>query len=266
MTLAVSLRVPDGIVVAADSLSTAQSSVQIATQTQVKCPECGKVIGDKLKLPSVVFPFSASSYTQKLFCLEERFAVASIGQGVINGRSTYYHLKSLEEQLQGQPATLQQVRDQLIQYMEAQLLQENPKYREEAPENWRPVGFHINGYETNEDGEHEAVTYEVYLGRQNIIRRLDAIGCTVGGDTKVVQKLWEIGKKDPRLSFNYHLFSLQDAIDHCTFLIETTSKYQRFGNQVQTVGGEVDVALVTPFRGFQWIQLKALRRTLEGAQ
>ena len=142
-------------------------------------------------------------------------------------------------------------------------MQEYPQYRAEAPENWLPLGFHIDGYELEDDGSPIGVTYEVYVGRENVVRRHDTIGCTVAGEMKVVQKLWAIGKEDPRLQFKYGFLSLQDAVDLGGFLIETTSTFQRFANEVQTVGGEVDVALVTPFSGFQWIRRKALMALLE---
>ena len=68
MSLIVSLRVPDGIVVAADSLSTALNVMQVATKgIKAKCPKCGENIREKeLKLPPIPIPFSASSYTQNL--------------------------------------------------------------------------------------------------------------------------------------------------------------------------------------------------------
>ena len=113
-------------------------------------------------------------------------------------------------------------------------------------------------------GAHIAVEGMVdHIGRKNIKRRRATIGCTIAGDLKVVQKLWEIGKEDQRLKFKYPLFSLQDAIDLSEFLITATGTFQRFANEVPTVGGEVDIALVTPFEGFQWIKRKKLMKTLE---
>ena len=43
MSLVVSLRVPDGIVIAADSLSTAQNTLEfIAEGIEIECPNCKK--------------------------------------------------------------------------------------------------------------------------------------------------------------------------------------------------------------------------------
>ena len=53
--------------------------------------------------------------------------------------------------------------------------------------------------------------------------------------------------------------TLQDAIDYAIFLIRTTIDYQRFATMVPTVGGDIDVAIITHHGGFQWIQEKKYR-------
>lgn len=263
MSLVISLRVPDGIVAAADSLSTAQSVLELVTgDVKLECPHCKReVSAQQLKLPRLTIPFSASSYTQKLFSLYDTFAIGYSGQGVINNRSFSYHVRQFELQNK-EPGNLVETRDKLVAYLEAELEFQFSKYKEKAPKNWRPIGFHINGFEEN-NRKPIGTTYEVFIGRENLIRKRDMLGCTIGGDTKVVKKLWEIGKQDPRLQFKYGLFSLQDAIDLSEFLISATNTFQRFANEVQTVGGEIDIALLTPFDGFQWIKRKRLMQTLE---
>lgn len=255
MSLVVSLRVPDGIVVCADSLSTARTNVQMVLEDlQIKCPECGSSIEkDRLKLPAVPIPFSASSFTQKLVPLFEQYSIASCGLGIIYGRSAMYHLRLLEMEHQENIPKLEELTDKLVSYFESQLESQFPGYKEKAPEDWFPIGFHLNGYE-----DQHPRTYEIFVGKKSIIRKHELIGCTIGGDMTVVQKLWEIGKKDSGLQFKYGLLSLQDAVDLGTYLIETTSSFQRFANVVPTVGGAVDVALVTPFDGFRWISEKSL--------
>ena len=263
MSLIVSLRVPDGIVIAADSLATSQNLFEfVAQNVEIECPHCKKkVSGPELRLPPIPIPFSASSYTQKLFSLYDKFAIGSLGQGIVNSRSIYYHIKQFEQSKEN-PGDLDEVRRRLIDYLEKELVAQYPKYKEEAPKEWRPIGLHVNGYE-KVDGKQIGVTWEVFIGRKNIERKRDIIGCTIGGDMKVVQKLWDIGKEDPRLQFKYPLFSLQDAVDLSEFLIDATSTFQRFANEVPTVGGEIDIALLTPFHGFQWLKRKKLMEILE---
>jgi len=262
VSLVVSLRVPDGIVVAADSLTTSQNLIEfVARDINLECANCKETIrGQEIELPPIPIPFSASSYTQKLLPIHKRYAISAFGKGVLNNKSMYYHVKQFER-LAGRDALVETF-NCFIRYLEAELLLEYPQYREEAPADWHPIGFHINGFE-NDSQKLAGVTYELFIGRDNIIQRRDNIGCTIGGEMKVVHKLWELAKEDKRVQFKYGLLSLQDAIDLSIFFINTTSTFQRFTNEVQTVGGEIDIALLTPFHGFQWIKRKKLMEILE---
>lgn len=59
--------------------------------------------------------------------------------------------------------------------------------------------------------------------------------------------------------------TLQDAIDFCTLMIETTSAIQRFSDGIKAnpgdlpgVGGLVEVLTITPEEGFKWIRKKKI--------
>ncbi|MEA1939682.1 MAG: hypothetical protein U9N03_03350 [Candidatus Caldatribacteriota bacterium] len=65
--------------------------------------------------------------------------------------------------------------------------------------------------------------------------------------------------------------TLQDAIDFCTLMIQTTSAIQRFSDGIIAnpgdmpgVGGPVDVAIITLNKGFSWISKKKL--TVQGKE
>jgi len=60
--------------------------------------------------------------------------------------------------------------------------------------------------------------------------------------------------------------TIQDAVDFCTLMIQTTSAIQRFSDGINAdlgdmpgVGGPIDVAVITPDQGFVWISKKKLR-------
>jgi hypothetical protein len=60
--------------------------------------------------------------------------------------------------------------------------------------------------------------------------------------------------------------TLQDAIDFCTLMIQTTSAIQRFSDGIGVdpgdmpgVGGPIDVAVITPDKGFVWVSKKKLK-------
>jgi len=67
-------------------------------------------------------------------------------------------------------------------------------------------------------------------------------------------------------SIQWGTMTLQDAVDFCTLMIQTTSAIQRFSDGIAAdlgdipgVGGPVDVAIITPDKGFIWISKKKLK-------
>ena len=70
---------------------------------------------------------------------------------------------------------------------------------------------------------------------------------------------------------NWARITLQDAIDFCVLATRTTENIQRFSDGtflapsgITGVGGEIDVAVITPEKGFTWLKKKRLRA--EGAE
>ncbi len=65
--------------------------------------------------------------------------------------------------------------------------------------------------------------------------------------------------------------TLQDAIDFCVLMTRTTESIQRFSDGtylspggIPGVGGEIDIAIITPEKGFLWLKKKSLKS--EGAE
>jgi len=78
----------------------------------------------------------------------------------------------------------------------------------------------------------------------------------------------EINKQLRSLEYviQWGTMTLQDAIDFCVLMIQTTSAIQRFSDGITAdpgdmpgVGGNVDVAVITPNKGFVWINKKRLK-------
>ena len=70
---------------------------------------------------------------------------------------------------------------------------------------------------------------------------------------------------------NWGTITLQDAIDFCVLLTRTTESIQRFSDGttlnpggIAGVGGEIDIAVITPENGFKWLKKKVL--AAEGVQ
>jgi hypothetical protein len=49
---------------------------------------------------------------------------------------------------------------------------------------------------------------------------------------------------------------IQDAIDVARFAVETAAKYAKFGLRHETIGGPIDVAAITKHEGFKWVMRK----------
>lgn len=65
---------------------------------------------------------------------------------------------------------------------------------------------------------------------------------------------------------NWGTITLQDAIDFCVLMTRTTENIQRFSDGtmltpggVSGVGGEIDIAVITPEKGFVWLKNKKLK-------
>lgn len=60
-----------------------------------------------------------------------------------------------------------------------------------------------------------------------------------------------------KISFGGH-FTLQGAIDFARYAVETTIQTMRFKNVVETVGGSVDIWVITPGET-RWLQKERLK-------
>jgi 20S proteasome alpha/beta subunit len=81
------------------------------------------------------------------------------------------------------------------------------------------------------------------------------------GEEEVVKQLREL-----EYCIQWGTMTLQDAIDFCVLMIQTTSAIQRFSDgivadpgDIPGVGGPIDVAVITPDKGFVWISKKKLK-------
>lgn len=101
-------------------------------------------------------------------------------------------------------------------------------------------------------------------GQPNAINRL-----VIGYDNTLVESLRQVGVSDVDLPglmqtirsnteapLMHPGMPVQDAIELCNFLVETTKGFVRFLPGADIVGGEVDIAVVTRHERFKWIKRK----------
>lgn len=108
----------------------------------------------------------------------------------------------------------------------------------------------------------------LWVGQTDVLSRI------VGGWAPEIAKL-EFMKNGPipileelsKLEYNigWGTITLQDAVDFCVLMTRTTESIQRFSDGTRLspggipgVGGEIDIAIITPEKGFTWFKKKKL--------
>lgn len=113
-----------------------------------------------------------------------------------------------------------------------------------------------------------------WTGQIDVVARI-----VLGRDPRVMDQLMLKGLVKPDVDKNkvkefmnsleyvisWGTMTLQDAVDFASLMIETTSAIQRFSDGVAInpgdipgVGGPIDIAVITPDKGFAWVSKKSL--------
>ena len=166
--------------------------------------------------------------------------------GIINNQPVDSHVHRFEEEKVTADDDVQSVSEKFLRHFQTNF----PNVG---------VGFHVAGYRTE---ERASVPY-VLVGhtlREPTIRRVNAgddsnvqYGITRAGDTMIANRLIDAA--------HLPLFAampIQDAVDYALHLIRATIDTMRFEPRFPSVGGPIDVLVVTA-EGMRWVQRKELR-------
>ncbi len=132
----------------------------------------------------------------------------------------------------------------------------------ETPEAGRDSKVKGKEYGANWIGQINVIS-RIVLGFDGRIGSLPFIQKSAGdiGQDAVQQQLRSL-----EYVIQWGTMTLQDAIDFCKLAIETTTAIQRFSDGIQAdpgdmpgVGGPIDMAVITPKKGFVWINKKNLK-------
>ncbi len=231
MSLVVSVYVPSGIVMAADSRMSAQLSGQ-------------RQDGDQQETVRQQIVLSDSAY--KIVALPTIGAgVGLYDSAVIDNQPADSHLHAFAEQELAGEDDVVTVADRFLTYFQQKFPNIN-------------LGFHIAGYRI----EGRASVPYVLVGhttREPKVRRVNATdkgrvqyGVVRAGDVLVANRL--IDKQHLPI---FAAMPMQDAVDYAIHLIRTTIDTLRFEPRYPSVGGSIDVLVVTP-DGMEWVQRKEL--------
>jgi len=197
----------------------------------------------------------------KLFLLEkQKIGISTCGQSFLNNISISSHIKNFIEKELTDDDDVITVANKLFEYFKnLSVYNEN-------------ISFHVAGYKKENKA---SVPYVYFLNiKDSLIKRLnidsdnkinygmnwsgeiDILECILKSVTILDEKGNEqiIKKVAPVL---WEAMTLQDAIDFSIYAIRTTIDTIRFQARPKTVGGPIDVLLITP-EGAKFIQKKEL--------
>jgi hypothetical protein len=268
MTIAITLKVNDGVVVASDSATTMSFGSE------------GNVY----------------NHADKLFNLHKGAPIAAVGFGLgnIGPASLATLMKDLRARfaemghamhLDPKTYTIEGVAKTVKDF----LFDEHYKPLYEsiaglAKKEWPYLGMMISGYSA---GESKPEVWRVTLVGGDATVTLDSkrealSGFSWGGDDSAVRRLvlgydWQLpeglaqelnlkpeivldavkkvaGALEP--VFLPSAMPIQDVIDFAHFLVDMSAKYSRYTPGYQTIGGPIDIAAVTKHKGFKWVRRK----------
>lgn len=130
------------------------------------------------------------------------------------------------------------------------------------------TSFIVAGYDTSNDGQKVQTIFKLNV-KSKKTERIDTSsqGATWDGETLTLTRLIQnvaVKTEDnqyldlPFEAILWSYFTLQDAIDFARYAVETTIQTMRFKNVVETVGGSVDVLVITPDKT-SWLQKESLQ-------
>lgn len=259
MTLVLSLRTGDGIVLAADSLTTVNASREIDAEAPVACPGCQARFLAVVRGPAVDLPVATLPTAEKILPFMGRYGVAYYNVGRLAGGAFPLAMGRLEARLAREgwsPGCVGDVAERIGEHVR-DLAGREVADLDRMPDDWVLAGFHVNGYDGRGDGA-GPVTVDVRVGRKVACESFTDRSILLCGEPGVARLLVEGLRGDGCDAPMLDLFNLRDAIGYADFLVRATADCQRFSRRTPSVGGPVDVAVVTPSDGFRWVRRKPL--------
>jgi len=215
------------------------------------------ISNDALKVKDV----TQSDAVRKTFITKKSIGISTCGQADINGVPIAGYVDSFIGEEIGEE-------DLSVEILTKRLL----SYFRNLKEDLNTI-FHVAGYDTIENNGktyRKQQVFRCYINQNRIQNRLAEApgqGSIFDGYNRAIAKLInpvflpdKEGKPANPVPFNgiaWSFFNLQDAIDFNRFCIQTTIDLMRFEIIEKTVGGPVDILVITP-ENYLWVQKKIL--------
>ena len=238
MSLAVSVYTREGIVMAADSRLTLTFPRTVSSQ------------------PPHTVSVASSDSARKLFLTHNRIGIATFGAAAVNGAPIAGVIESfIVEKLKEQDLPPKETGEALLANFKSMGVSQQSS-------------FHICGYRPGSTPlEQEAVFLNVAANSVTAMNTPGNQGANWGGEIDVLQRLindvllvdpaGSTPTPIPSFGIPFAFFTLQDAIDFTSYAIQATIDTMRFQSREKTVGGPVDILVITPETA-RWIAQKQL--------
>jgi hypothetical protein len=273
VTIAISIKINDGLVLATDSASTL----------------LGQTPQGQLGVINVY------NNANKLFNLRKGFPIGAIiwGAGSIGQASISTIVKDLRQRFSGDDPehedwkldehtyTVENVAKRFKEFVFDDLYE---KAFKNLPHQKPSLGFIIAGYSANAPMPDEYqidIQNGVCIGPR-LLRKQDEVGATWAGELEALNRLIlgcsiqlpalmqaQLGIQPTQMNQAMTnimpqiqlpavvaAMPLQDAIDLAEFMVELTIKFSRFRLGAPTVGGPVEIAAISKHEGFRWVKRK----------
>lgn len=273
MTIAISIKINDGLVLAADSASTV----------------FGLIPSGQLQVINVY------NNADKVFNLRKGLPIGAItwGSGSIGQASVSTIIKDLRHRLTGDDPgfpswkldkhkyTVEEAAHHLKEFVFDDLY---VKAYQAFPQQKPSLGFIVAGYSANA-GMADEFQIDIQNGICSGPKRLrtrEEVGLTWSGEPEALNRLLvghstalpallqaqpglnpvqinqALNNIRPQLQLPVVLpaMPLQDAIDLAEFMVDLTIKFSRFKPGAPTVGGPIEIAAISKHEGFRWIKRK----------
>ena len=258
MTIVASVKTRDCLVLGTDSVSTLMGT---GPQGQITV-------------------FKSYPYTQKLFQLQDySIGVATWGAGAIGGRSIAGLVADFGASMQVRPQTIQDAATQLNQFISPQY---GAQFATLPAAQQQNLGFWVAGYSTGQAfSELWEVIYPGPLGAGAQIRqvvppttfgvawngvqipffrlqrgidpRLESQLVQLGVSAQVIQQAKQ-ATQGLEMQVIYDSMPVQQAIEFCRYVLNTTIGYNRFEIGSPLTGEPVQLALITQRNPFRWVE------------
>ena len=269
MTIAISMKVNDGIVLAADSATTILGRDPTGATGVVNIYDnANKIFNLRKGLPIGAITWGAGSIGQ-----------ASITTLAKDFRRKITSNQENEFNIDPQNYTIKEVAEKFKKFIYNDLYINEFKDWKDKPS----LGFMIVGYSSGATLAEEW-RIDIINGScdgPNQVRDQKTSGLTWNGEPEAITRLYlgfgsampqilkEAGLEDDKINKIIELCKLrltvpmvtppmpiQDAIDLAEYLVETTVKFSKFAPGAPTVGGPIEIAAITKHEGFKWVKRK----------